>query len=179
MNNVYTLRFPVGEFHYAESYTAEETRSHIDDIAALPAELNDIVGNLNDEELERTYRTNSWTIRQVIHHIADSHVNAYIRVKSALTEDVPIIRPYDQDGWAALPDSNVPVAYSLAIIEGIHTRLAVLLASLDERQLALRFYHPENKRLITLAQTCAAYSWHGKHHLGHITLALNKVTTEG
>lgn len=174
MDNDYALRFPVGEFHYADHYTAEETRSHIADIAALPVELNDIAGDLNDEELDRTYRTESWTIRQIIHHIADSHVNAYIRVKSALTEDVPIIRPYDQDAWATLPDSNVPVAYSLAIIEGIHTRLAVLLASLDETQLALRFYHPENKRLITLAQTCAAYSWHGKHHIAHIALALRE-----
>ncbi len=172
MDNDHDLRFPVGEFRYADSYAPDETRSHIANIAALPAELNDIVGYLTEEELGLIYRAGSWTIRQVIHHLADSHVNAYIRIKSALTEDVPVIRSYDQDLWSALPDSILPVASSLAIIEGIHKRLTALLGSLDEAGLARRFYHPENKRLITLAQTCAAYSWHGKHHIGHILLAL-------
>ena len=174
MDNDFALRFPVGYFRYADSYTPEATRAHIADIAAFPAQLREEAGNLTEEELARTYRPGSWTVRQVIHHLVDSHINAFLRVKSALTEDVPVIRGYDQDAWSALPDAALPPEASFAALDGIHARFAALLGSLDAAGLARRFYHPENKRLITLEQTAAAYSWHGRHHLGHILLALGR-----
>lgn len=162
------LRYPIGNFRKPEAFTAEIRKANIAALRELPAAAAAAVEGLTDEQLDTPYRPGGWTVRQTIHHIADSHVNSFCRFKLALTEDVPTIRPYLEDRWARLADSRLAVGPSLLIIEGVHARLTALLDSLAENDFARELEHPDTGRW-TLDGLLALYAWHGRHHVAHIT----------
>jgi hypothetical protein len=160
------LRYPIGRFSAAGASTTRAEQ--IETIRLLPLLLRAAVHNLTDAQLDTPYREGGWTVRQVVHHIADSHANAYIRIKLALTEANPIIKPYDEAAWAELSDSRLPVDPSLAIIEGVHAHLVALLESLSDADFERTFQHPERGPM-TIAGNLSLYDWHSRHHLAHIT----------
>jgi len=165
MEPVAELRYPVGRFNAA----AEGTRAQqIETLRRLPANLRQAVSGLNDAQLDTPYRDGGWTVRQVVHHFADSHANSYIRTKLALTEDTPAITAYDEAAWARLPDNRLPVEVSLPFVDAIHTRLVALFESMSDAEFERAFVHPERGR-VTLANNVALYAWHSRHHLAHIT----------
>ena len=160
------LRYPVGKFS-ADAYA--DRAENLKTIAALPERLRATVAMLNDEQLDTPYRDGGWTLRQTVHHIADSHINSLCRFKLALTEDdVPTIVPYYEDRWAELADSKLPVETSLAIIDGIHGRWAALVESMSDEDFAREFKHPETGNW-TLERVLGLYAWHSLHHTAHIT----------
>ncbi|HEY3707058.1 MAG TPA: putative metal-dependent hydrolase [Terracidiphilus sp.] len=159
------LRYPVGRFNAA---AAASRAQQIDTLRQLPANLRAAVSGLDDAQLDTPYRDGGWTVRQLVHHIADSHANAYIRFKLALTEDSPTIKPYDEAAWANLPDSRLPIDTSLALTEAIHTRLVTLLESLSDADYQKTFRHPE-RGTVSLTTNLAMYDWHARHHTAHIT----------
>ena len=161
------LRYPIGKFSLEGEVTRDRVAAWIDDIAALPDDLRRAVSPLSDGRLDTPYRPGGWTVRQVVHHLADSHMNSYIRFKLALTEDRPVIKAYDEKSWAELPDSKDPVASSLDLLTALHGRWVDLLRSLSWAQLQREFVHPESGAS-RLAVTVGAYAWHGRHHLAHI-----------
>jgi uncharacterized damage-inducible protein DinB len=163
------LRFPAGRFA-PPADTAERSRAPwIEEIGAFPAQLRAAIAALDDAALDTPYRVGGWTARQVVHHVGDSHMNAFIRFKLALTEDVPLIKPYDEAAWATHADyRDVPVETSLVLIEALHARWTVLLRSLDDADFARTFRHPEHGRTMSLGTTLALYAWHCRHHLGHV-----------
>ncbi|GAA5523295.1 putative metal-dependent hydrolase [Aliifodinibius salicampi] len=160
-------RYPIGSYQAKKTISTRDVAKWIDDIQELPVKLRSEVSYLTDEQLDTAYREDGWTVRQLVHHIADSHINSYTRFKLALTEDRPSIKPYLQDEWANLPDTSMPVAVSLQLIESLHKRWVVLLKSLDEDQLNRELIHPESGTLV-LKSMIGQYAWHGKHHLAHI-----------
>jgi uncharacterized damage-inducible protein DinB len=163
------LRYPTGKLSYNDHLTAEQRASLIDRIAAAPAALRAAVEGLNDAQLDTAYRPEGWSVRQVVHHVPDSHVNAYVRFKLALTEDSPTIKPYQEAAWATLADTRLtPVNVSLSLLEAVHTRWVVLLKSMTEADFARPLMHPENGRM-TLDRLLQLYAWHGGHHVGHVT----------
>ena len=162
------LRYPIGPFDDHAPITADMRLLAITTIAELPFQLKDAVAGLPDEHLDTPYRPNGWTVRQVVHHLADSHMNAYIRTKLCLTEHEPTIRPYDQDSWVPLADSRLPVDSSLSIVEGVHARWTELWRSLAPFQFARVFHHPEIG-VVTLDEQLQMYAWHSRHHVAHIT----------
>lgn len=167
----HTLRFPIGHFQKPDVITPQIVQNWITEIAAFPEQLIKEVTGLTDEQLNTPYRPDGWTIRQVVHHCADSHMNSLIRFKLALTEDTPTIKPYFEDRWAELVDSKtMPVEPALKTLEGIHARWVVLLNSLSEVDLSKTFIHPEHGNEISLRENTGVYAWHGKHHLAHITV---------
>ncbi len=164
------LRYPIGKFAYAGSLTAGERTTCIARIAAAPAKLRAAVDGLSDVQLDTPYRPGGWTVRQVVHHVPDSHLNAYTRVRLTLTEQVPTIRPYEEARWAELPDARgAPVAVSLGLLEALHVRWVLLLRQLGGDDWAKTFIHPEHRREWTLDELLAMYAWHGDHHVAHIT----------
>ena len=163
------LRYPIGKFERPERLTESERRAAIQQIEQAPARLRAAVAGLNDQQLDTPYRPGGWTIRQTIHHVADSHMNAFSRFKLALTEDVPTIKPYLEARWAELADSKAPIAPSLALLDGLHQRWLALLHSLAPADWSREYLHPEHNKKISLDQTLALYSWHGRHHTAHIT----------
>ncbi len=164
------LRYPIGRFSVKPAYTAEDTEFNIQAIANLPKRLHQAVAHLSDAQLETPYRPNGWTVRQVVHHLADSHINSYIRFKWTLTEDTPTIKAYDEVAWADLHEAtSAPVHLSLELLSALHARWTVVMKSLDEAQLQRGFVHPETGELSTLATAIAHYAWHGEHHLTQIT----------
>jgi hypothetical protein len=139
-------------------------------IAAAPAALRAAVAGLSDTQLDTPYRPGGWTVRQVVHHVPDSHLNAYVRIRLALTEDTPTIKPYEEARWAELPDARaLPIEASLALLEGLHARWVGLLGGLGAADGARQFHHPEHGRLITVDELIAMYAWHGEHHVAHVT----------
>jgi uncharacterized damage-inducible protein DinB len=141
---------------------------YISDIAALPEQLKNAVAALDDEQLDTPYRPGGWTVRQVVHHLADSHMNSYIRFKLALTEDEPLIKPYAEDQWAEIEEARRgPVGVSLTLLSALHARWVQTLAGMDEADFQRAFRHPE-LGAVRLDMALALYAWHGKHHLGHI-----------
>jgi hypothetical protein len=175
MEDLERLRFPFGRFQSADHYTEEERNSNIKVLEQLTSVLEKIVLQIGRENLDISYRPGGWNARQVIHHIADSHMNAYIRLKWTLTEDTPTIKPYDQEKWSALPDSlSAPIEASLLLLKGVHTRFVLLLRSLKPEDFSKAFYHPENKRHITIEQLIALYAWHGRHHCAHLEIIAKK-----
>lgn len=164
------LRFPIGRFAMpAPMLTPAQRLDCIQRIAAAPTELRAAVRGLSPEQLATPYRPGGWTVRQVVHHIADSHINAFCRLKLTLTEDCPTIKPYRQEGWADLPDgSEAAIEASMALVEGMHERWVVLLRSLKPEDFQKKFNHPESG-LQTIDRIVALYSWHGAHHIAHIT----------
>ncbi len=162
------LKFPVGKFVPPQTITPEQRAEWIREIAQTPAKLKAAIHGLSHEQLDTPYRPGGWTIRQVVHHVPDSHMNSYIRFKLALTENSPTIKPYDEAAWAQLPDSASPTGPSLHLLEALHLRWVTLLESLSEADLARVFVHPELGPR-TLDQTIGLYEWHGRHHVAHIT----------
>lgn len=166
------LRYPIGGPQLPTApLTPAERAAYLQQLADLPSDLGAMAARVGAERLQLPYRPGGWTGQQVIHHVADSHLNSYCRFRLALTEDNPTIRPYDEAAWAELPDvAAAPAAVSLALLESLHSRWVTLLHHLTEAQWQRTFYHPENKRTSTLDQALALYAWHGRHHLGHLAL---------
>lgn len=162
-------RYPIGRFDKNIDVTKETRSDFINTIEALPTLLRKEVENLIEQQLDTPYRDGGWSVRQVIHHLPDSHLNAYARFKLALTEDNPKIKTYEEHLWAELPDTfKTPVDVSLTLLESLHARWAILLRSLTDEQFEKTFHHPEWEK-ITLSKTLTLYTWHSKHHLAHIT----------
>jgi uncharacterized damage-inducible protein DinB len=169
-------RYPIGRFTPDQASTPETRTRHINQIAGLPSRLRQAVSQLSPEQLNTPYREGGWTVRQVIHHVPDSHLNAYIRCKLALTEETPTIKPYDEAAWARLKDSELtPADVSLDLLEAVHTRWVTLLRSLQAEDFRRRFIHPEAGGARDLDWLVALYAWHGNHHLGHITSLKEKL----
>ena len=165
-----SLSYPIGRAQLpAGSLTAAERTVLIQQIADLPAQLTATAQAVSGEGLLRRYRPGGWTGRQVIHHLADSHMNCYFRFRLALTEENPTVRPYDENAWAELPDvAATPITVSLTLLEALHTRWTTLLQHLTDAQWQRTFYHPGSKLTFTLDQALALYAWHGQHHLAHL-----------
>jgi DinB superfamily len=162
-------RYPIGKFEPKGSYTADEVTQFINRIAAAPAKYELAIKNLTEAQLDTPYREGGWTVKQVIHHVADSHSNAYIRIKWALTEDNPIIKAYEEKHWAETPDTKLPPALSLNVLHALHAKMVALASRLSTEELSKKFIHPESKKEIRLDQLLGTYAWHGDHHLAHIT----------
>lgn len=168
--NLQQLKYPIGHFEKTEHITRGHIARWIDEISTFPDRLKFAVENLSDAQLDTPYRPEGWTVRQVVHHCADSHANSIIRFKLALTEDTPVIKPYFEDRWAELEDSRtMPIESALYMLQGIHKRWTVLLRSLTEEQLSRTFIHPEQGKSFRLDENIGVYAWHGNHHLAHIT----------
>jgi hypothetical protein len=163
------LRYPVGRFQRPELVTEAERNEAIDRISALPAQMRFAVEGWNAKQLDTPYRPDGWTVRQLLHHVPESHMNSYIRFKLALTENEPAIKPYDEAAWANLPDATTaPVDLSLDLLDTLHQRWVLLLRSMSAEQWSRTFRHPEIG-LVRLDVNAMLYAWHGKHHLAHIT----------
>lgn len=162
------LSYPIGKYDKDTKITAEQRKQFIKEIAELPEILQEAVKNLNEHQLDTPYRPEGWTVRQVIHHVGDSHLNSFIRFKLALTEDNPTIRPYAEDLWAKTAEYKMPVAVSLRLVDSIHQRWATLLESMSDIDFARTLNHPETGAW-TLENLLGMYVWHGKHHAAHIT----------
>jgi uncharacterized damage-inducible protein DinB len=163
------LSYPIGRFDFKQVVTRDQYPGLIEEIAAAPARLRDAVRGLDEAQLDTPYRPGGWTVRQTVHHIADSHMNSFLRWRLALTEPEPTIRPYDQAAWGELADSlTAPVELSLHLVENLHGRWALLLKTLSDADLARTFRHPEIG-VVRLDTNLALYAWHGRHHTAHIT----------
>jgi uncharacterized damage-inducible protein DinB len=167
------LRYPIGKFSYDGHLTEDQRRNFLDEIAQTPAKLRVAVKGLSERQLDTPYRPGGWTVRQVLHHVPDSHLNAYVRFKLALTENEPTIKPYAEDRWAELADTKTtPPEVSLTLLESLHHRWVHLQRSLTPEEWQRTFLHPELGAM-TLEKTLALYAWHGQHHVAHVT-ALRK-----
>ena len=163
------LRYPIGKFRFPEAVSPDDRRKFIDQIAETPARLRAAINGLSGEQLDTPYRPGGWTVRQVIHHVPDSHMNSYMRFRLALTEEEPTIKPYHEDRWAELADARTePAEVSLALLDSLHRRWVVLLRSLGPADWARTFRHPD-LGVVSLEKNLALYAWHGRHHEGHIT----------
>jgi hypothetical protein len=162
------LRFPVGPFVEVPPDTTVRQRA-IADIAALPARMREAVDGLTDAQLDTAYRPGGWTVRQVVHHVADSHTNAFVRLKLALTEQSPTIKPYDEKAFAGLADMRLPVAVSLDLLASIHARWVAIYASMTDADFSRTFVHPEFAEPQSLERQAQTYGWHSRHHVAHIT----------
>lgn len=164
------LRYPIGPFAVEDPITPARRDGWINEIAEAPAQLRNAVSGLSDAQFDTPYREGGWTLRQVVHHLPDSHLNAYTRFKLALTEDNPTIRPYDEALWAELPDTAATqIGVSLVMLEALHRRWVILLRAMQEDQWARTFFHPEQNKSLPLDRVLALYAWHGKHHIAQIT----------
>lgn len=163
-------RYPVGKFTFDGDRSPAARAARIDVIAELPAQLAESVRGLGPEQLDTPYRDGGWTVRQVVHHVPDSHMNAYIRFKLALTETSPTIKPYEEALWANLSDvRDVPIETSLALLEALHARWVAVLRGMGDADWERGYTHPEQGRVVPLDEALATYAWHSKHHLAHVT----------
>ena len=163
------LQYPVGKFKWEGVITDEQRQQLIDQIEQAPAQLRKALAGLTEEQVDTPYRPGGWTVRQVVHHLPDSHMNAYVRFRLALTEDEPTIKPYDQERWATLEDARTaPAELSLSLLESLHRRFVLLLRSLRAEDFARTFRHPE-MGVVTLDKYLGMYAWHGRHHIAHVT----------
>lgn len=169
MANDDALRYPVGPYVPVASLSAAERTSAIADLVALPERLRAAVAGLSDTQLDTPYRPGGWTVRQVAHHLPDSHMNGIIRTKLGLTEDAPRIAAYNEDAWAQLPDARLPIDVSLRLIEAVHERWVVTFRAMTPAQFARTYVHPEKGRGVTLDEQLHNYAWHSRHHVAHIT----------
>ncbi len=164
------LRFPIGPFHYDDEATPARRAEWIAAIAAAPAAMRAAVAGLSESQLDTPYRPGGWTVRQVTHHLPDSHLNAYTRFKLALTEDNPTIRPYDEARWAELPEARTaPVELSLRLLDALHQRWVLMLRALVPADFGRPLFHPERGAAMTLDELLALYAWHGAHHAAHVS----------
>jgi len=168
-------RYPIGKFSFAGPLTPEQKKQFLNDIEQTPARLREAVAGLSDPQLDTPYRDGGWTVRQLAHHVPDSHMNSYIRFKLALTEDDPTIKPYMEDRWAELSESRqAPIEVSLALLDSLHQRWMLVLRSLTEADWKRTFRHPKLGPM-TLEKNLALYAWHGKHHVAHVTKLREKM----
>lgn len=168
-NDNYNLRFPIGEYSPLENPSQKDIEQFIYTIEAFPGKLREAVSSLNNEQIDTPYREGGWTIRQVVHHVADSHMNSYIRFKLALTEDKPAIRPYDEAKWAELPEAKSgELELSLPLLEALHKRWVVMLKNITSEQLGRKYFHPETNKENDLRYLIGLYAWHSEHHLAHV-----------
>lgn len=163
------LRFPIGRFEGVAEVSVADAAPLLDQIASLPDELRAALAGLSDAQLATPYRPEGWSVSQVVHHLADSHMNAFIRCKLVLTEEQPTVKPYLQDAWAATADNTVDVQTSVSLLEGLHRRWVALLRPATGADLQRTYIHPEHGRPVPLGNTIALYAWHGRHHVAHIT----------
>lgn len=169
------LKYPIGQFVMPEIFNQHQADIWIAEIEALPVQIKHVTANLSEEELDQTYRPEGWTLRQVIHHLPDSHVNAYIRFKQAITEDIPVIRPYHEELWAETEDAKSgDIQMSVALLTALHQRWVVFLKTLKMEDYQRKYIHPAQGKELTLANMLGMYAWHGKHHLAHISNTINK-----
>ena len=163
------LSYPIGKFHFEGTLTDDQKKALIGEIAQTPANLRAAVKGLSDRQLDTPYRPGGWTVRQVTHHVPDSHLNAYVRFKLALTENEPTIKPYEQQLWAELADTKeTPIEVSLALLDSLHDRWVRLLHAIKSDEWKRTFRHPE-LGVVSLERNLAIYAWHGKHHVAHVT----------
>jgi len=168
------MRYPIGKFEAPQAYTPQLIKEWIDVLRNLPAQMRTATAGLTDAQLDTPYRKEGWTLRQVVHHVPDSHLNCLLRVKWTLTEDNPTIKPYNEAAFAQLPDYSASIEPSLALLESLHAKLVIVLEALTEADLELTYYHPESKKASPLKQVIAMYAWHSRHHLAHITETVKK-----
>ncbi|HMI78533.1 MAG TPA: putative metal-dependent hydrolase [Ferruginibacter sp.] len=163
------LRYPVGKY-IVQPFSEKQLGEWLTDIKFLPQHLENAVLNLDEAQLNSPYREGGWTVKQVVHHVADSHMNAYIRFKLGLTEDNPTIKPYDEAAWAEMSDTkNLPINISLTILHALHTRWYEILKNMSRKDLDKAVFHPEHKKTFTLWNLLGMYAWHSRHHVAHIT----------
>lgn len=174
--NIEKLKYPIGKFSRPADIRQEQIQAWIDDIEALPANLRKLLDGISEEELGTTYRPDGWTIRQVVHHLADSHINSYVRLKWTLTEDKPTIKAYYEQRWAELPEAkNAPIEMSLDLLDAIHYRWVVVLKALTEQDFRRSFIHPETGNEVSLDENIGLYAWHCNHHFAHINNCLDNI----
>lgn len=167
--NIEKLKFPIGKYQPPQTIDEAQISVWIEEVNAIPKMIRERCSHLNDKQLDTPYRDGGWTLRQVVHHIAESHMNSIIRFKWALTEDHPTIKAYHEDRWAELDDTKfAPIDFSLDLIESLHHKWVYLLRSLTFDDFSKTFHHPEMKKDITLGWTLGLYAWHGEHHYQHI-----------
>ena len=167
MNN---LQYPIGRARLPEVITEERLRQATDDIATYPQRLAAAVENMTASQLDTPYRPGGWTVRQVVHHVSESHMNGFVRCKWALTEDAPVIKVYQEKHWSELPDdTTAPVALGLSLLQALHQKWSFLYQTLTEEQWERTYFHPEDNQFFTVKQSACVYQWHGNHHLAHIT----------
>jgi hypothetical protein len=170
---MHDLKYPIGEYIYPENIDESQIKRWIDSLENFPQQLIEVTSKLTEAQLAVPYRPGGWTVRQVIHHVADSHINAYTRVKLTLTEDNPVVRPYNEEIWAELPeakDGNIEI--SIAIIKAIHHRLVITLRALNHQDFDRKYIHPAANQQLTLSYLVGNYAWRGQHHLAHILSTL-------
>jgi len=170
MNNEDSLRFPIGKFSAKASYDTAELQMLIDQIESLPARIEALVSTFSDARFEMRYRSGGWTARQVLHHLPDSHMNGYIRMKWTLTEETPLIKAYNEKLWAETPETTRHPGISLNFLNALHVKWVALLRMLAPQHLTRSFLHPETNKQLSIERMIALYAWHGEHHLAHLKL---------
>lgn len=168
------LKFPIGHFNCPKNISPELISGWINEIELFPARIKILTENLTVEQLNWKYRPDGWSIKQVVHHCSDSHMNSFIRFKLTLTEELPIIKPYEESKWAELPDGiDDDISASYSIIKSVHYKWCLLLKTLNQNQLSKQFIHPENNKTFSLDEVIGLYAWHCNHHLAHIKQAID------
>lgn len=163
------IRYPIGKFSAPTTYTEEEIKNYIQRIEELPSRLESVIQNLTNQQLDTPYREGGWTVRQVVHHLADSHTHAYIRTKWTLTESEPVIKAYLEKLWADTGETKSPPVISVTLLKALHAKWVILLRSIDASDRERYFIHPDTKKQISINTIMGMYAWHGEHHLAHIT----------
>lgn len=173
VNQLEQLKYPIGKYQYEGEYDEATRQGYLDSIRTLPEKLKALTAHLSEEELQKQYRPGGWTIRQVVHHVVDSHLNSYIRFKWGLTEETPTIKVYNEAAWAELPDTkHTPISVSLQLLEALHTRWIILLENFTVEDWRREVVHPEMGKTISLNEFLVLYAWHSEHHLEHVKIAL-------
>jgi hypothetical protein len=167
------LQYPIGRFSPKESYTIEEIAALIHSIETIPVKIEEVYKKLSPKQLDTPYRPGGWTARQVLHHVADSHMNAYIRIKWSLTEDTPVIKAYNEKAWAETYETKSDPALSVTLLKALHAKWVTLLRALSKEDLQKSFIHPDSGKHVRLDRSIALYAWHGEHHLAHLKLILD------
>ena len=163
-----SLKFPIGGFELPAEISEQHIEKAVTQLEQLPFTLRQLVSDWSDTQLDTPYREGGWTVRQLIHHLADSHLHSLIRYKWALSEETPLIKAYDQDGWAHLPDAQMPIESSLILLEAVHQKIVYLVRSLRFDEMKQAFIHPDAKKERTLLENTLLYAWHGAHHYAHL-----------
>jgi hypothetical protein len=170
------LKYPIGKYQKPAAYSPELLREWMTLVAALPSWMDVVIENLDEQQLQTAYRPGGWTVNQVVHHLADSHMNAYMRFKLAITEDNPQVKPYMEARWAELPDNfSTPVNVSVTLLHALHRRWDALMQGMSDADWQRTFYHPEHKRDIPLWEVAALYAWHGRHHMEQVRSLRNRM----